>query len=68
MRSQTNRRTTTPDPENPAVRIGLLYGLGPYPVRPAIIDPLGNQIFYLPHLADTMVRNRVGFLARLFGR
>lgn len=68
MRSQNNKRTVRPDPENPAVRIGVLYGLGPYPVRPAITDPSGNMVFYLPQIAEKMLDpKKPGFLARLFG-
>jgi len=66
MRSQTNKtKKVAPDPENPAVRIGSLYGIGPYPVRPAITDPLGNAIFYLPGLAELSTNLKRGFLARL---
>lgn len=66
MRSQRNKtQKVTPDPENPAVRIGCLYGIGPYPVRPAITDPLGNAIFYLPQFGELSSRLNKGFFARL---
>jgi len=69
MRSQTNKtKKVAPDPENPAVRIGILYGIGPYPVRPVITDPLGNMMFYLPELAEKMLdHKKPGFFAKLFG-